>query len=199
MPGIERIASGQSIGLVLAGAVAFAAAFWFRLPHAPQSDRAASLEVNATLGGDDEAGRTTNAFAGMVLIPGGEFVMGSNASGAWPDEKPAHRVSVSGFWMDATEVTNQQFAEFVAATGYVTTAERTPTVEEILANSPEGTPPPSPDLLVAGSLVFTPPDSQVPLNDVRRWWTWTPGANWKCPEGPDSNLEQRNDHPVVHV
>ena len=199
MPGIERIASGQSIGLVLAGAVAFAAAFWFRLPHAPQSDRAASLEVNATLGGDDEAGRMTNAFAGMVLIPGGEFVMGSNASGAWPDEKPAHRVSVSGFWMDATEVTNQQFAEFVAATGYVTTAERTPTVEEILANSPEGTPPPSPDLLVAGSLVFTPPDSQVPLNDVRRWWTWTPGANWKCPEGPDSNLEQRNDHPVVHV
>lgn len=199
MRGIACLASGQSLGLVLAGVAAFAGAFWFRLPQAQRSGGAASLEVTVANAGTGQDGVTPESFAGMVRIPGGEFVMGSDTSGAWPDEKPAHRVAVSSFWMDVTEVTNRQFAVFVAATGYVTTAERTPTVEEILANSPEGTPPPSPDLLVAGSLVFTPPNSQVPLNDVRRWWTWTPGANWKCPEGPDSSLNQRNDHPVVHV
>jgi formylglycine-generating enzyme required for sulfatase activity len=101
--------------------------------------------------------------------------------------------------MDTTEVTNAQFAKFVAATGYVTTAERVPTAEELLANSPAGTAPPSPSVLVPGSLVFTPPDHEVPLDDVRRWWTWTPGANWKHPEGPGSELSGREFHPVVHV
>lgn len=136
---------------------------------------------------------------GMLWIPGGEFTMGSDAAGAWPDEQPAHRVSVDGFWMDQTEVTNAQFEAFTAATGYVTTAEKAPTVEELLANSPEGTPAPPPEALVAGSLVFTPPDHAVPLNDVRAWWTWTPGANWRHPEGPASDLKGRENHPVVQV
>lgn len=125
--------------------------------------------------------------------------MGNGSTTVWPDEQPAHRVAVDGFWMDETEVTNTQFAEFVKATGYVTTAEKVPTAEEILANSPPGTPRPSPELLVAGSLVFTLTEHKVPLNDVRAWWTWTPGANWRHPEGPHSDLKDREDHPVVHV
>jgi formylglycine-generating enzyme required for sulfatase activity len=137
--------------------------------------------------------------ADMVWVPGGEFRMGSDSAGAWPDERPAHPVLVDGFWIDATEVTNRQFREFVTETSYVTTAERTPTAEELLANLPEGTPEPEPGDLVAGSLVFMPPDHSVPLNDVRGWWTWTPGANWRQPEGPGSDLSGRDEHPVVHV
>lgn len=124
--------------------------------------------------------------------------MGSSGSTGWPEERPAHRGEVSGFWMDSTEV-HQQFQEFVAAAGYVTTAEIAPTAAELLANSPPGTPAPPPQALVAGSLVFTPPQHAVPLDDVRRWWTWNPGADWKHPEGPNSDLTGRELHPVVHV
>jgi formylglycine-generating enzyme len=137
--------------------------------------------------------------SGMIWIPGGEFEFGTNSELGWPDEKPAHRVRLDGFWMDATEVTNAQFRVFVDATGYLTTAERAPTAEEILAQSPPGTPSPDPSLLVPGSLVFAPPDHEVPLDDIRQWWRWTPGANWRHPEGPGSNLDNRDDHPVVHV
>ncbi len=139
------------------------------------------------------------APAGMVWIPGGEFRMGSNDPLAWDDERPTHPVSVEGFWLDEHEVTNREFAEFVKATGYVTTAEKAPTVEEILANSPPGTAAPDPAVLVPASLVFTPPDHPVPLNNFSQWWVWTPGANWRHPEGPGSNIDERMDHPVVHV
>lgn len=125
--------------------------------------------------------------------------MGADHEDAWPDERPAHRVQVDGFWMDETEVTNAQFRRFVEATGYLTTAEKTPTREEILAQLPPGTPAPPPESLVPGSLVFTPPDHAIPLDNVAQWWTWTPGANWQHPEGPDSNLDGRDDHPVVQV
>jgi formylglycine-generating enzyme required for sulfatase activity len=135
----------------------------------------------------------------MVWIAGGEFTMGSDDPMAWPDEGPPHRVRVAGFFLDAHEVTNAQFAEFVNATGYVTTAEKAPDVEAILAQVPPGTPPPPKELLVPGSLVFTPPDSVVPLDDVGRWWAWTPGASWRQPEGPGSSIGDRPDHPVVHV
>lgn len=135
----------------------------------------------------------------MVWIEGGEFWMGSNDDAAWDDEKPAHRVRVDGFWIDTTEVTNAEFQAFVTATRYVTTAERAPTVEEILAQSPPGAPAPPAELLVPGSLVFTPPDHSVPLNDVSQWWTWTRGANRQHPEGPASDLTGREQHPVVHV
>ena len=136
---------------------------------------------------------------GMAWIPGGEFLMGSDADAAWRDESPAHRVSVRGFWMDRTEVTNAQFRAFVEATGYVTTAERPPDLAEIMKQVPPGTPPPPKESLVAGSLVFTPPAGRVPLDDVSRWWTWTPGADWKHPEGPGSDVAGRDAHPVVHV
>lgn len=152
--------------------------------------------VAASAPGNDPAQPTPSS---MVWIPGGEFRMGSDESTARSDEQPAHRVRVGGFWIDATEVTNRQFEEFVRATAYTTTAERSPVADELLANLPEGTPPPDPALLVPGSLVFTPPDHAVPLDDVRLWWTWTPGANWRHPEGPDSDLVGREEHPVVQV
>jgi formylglycine-generating enzyme required for sulfatase activity len=135
----------------------------------------------------------------MVWIPGGAFTMGTDSDLAWPDETPAHRVRVDGFWMDQTEVTNAQFQAFVAATGYVTTAEKPPSLEEIMSQSPPGTPPPPRENLVPGSLVFTPPAGPVDLRDFSRWWTWTPGASWRHPEGPGSSIEGRNDHPVVQV
>jgi sulfatase modifying factor 1 len=136
---------------------------------------------------------------GMVWIPGGEFTMGSDSKEAWDDEKPTHRVRVDGFWMDETEVTNSQFLRFVEETGYVTTAEQPPNAEEILRQLPPGTPPPPKENLVPGALVFTPTKGPVPLNDVAQWWKWTPDASWKHPEGPKSNLEGRENHPVVHV
>jgi formylglycine-generating enzyme required for sulfatase activity len=137
---------------------------------------------------------------GMVWIPGGEFTMGTEAEIGWPDEKPAHRVRVDGFWMDETAVTNAQFREFVEATGYVTTAEQPVDAEEILRQLPPGTPPPPKENLVPGSLVFQPTSGPVQdFRDFSQWWHWTPGANWKHPEGRGSSIEGKEDHPVVHV
>ena len=136
---------------------------------------------------------------GMVWIPGGEFTMGTDSDLGWPDEKPAHRVCVDGFWMDATEVTNAQFRAFVAATSYVTTAEKPPSLEEIMSQSPPGTPPPPSEKLVPGSLMFRPTPGPVDLRDYSQWWHWTSGASWRHPEGPNSNLDGRENHPVVHV
>lgn len=137
--------------------------------------------------------------SGMVWIPGGEFIMGSDNREAKKDEQPPHRVKVDGFWMDETPVTNRQFREFVEATGYVTTAEKAPTLEEIMSQVPPGTPPPSPELLVPASLVFKPTNGPVSLKNKNIWWEWKPGANWKHPLGPNSSLEGKEDHPVVQV
>ena len=128
--------------------------------------------------------------AGMVWIPGGEFSMGSEEP-AFRDARPIHRVRVDGFWMDATEVTNAQFAKFVEATGYVTIAERTPKAEDFPGAPPEN--------LVAGSIVFTPPAGPVPLDTHFHWWSYVKGANWRHPEGPASDLKGRENYPVVHV
>jgi formylglycine-generating enzyme len=138
---------------------------------------------------------------GMVWIPGGEFTMGAaaptgidhNAVGmhATEDSRPVHRVAVRAFWIDATEVTNEQFARFVDATGYRTVAEIPPRAEDF-----PGAPP---ELLVPGSAVFRSPETRVPLDDHSRWWAWVPGASWRHPEGPQSGIEGRDDHPVVHV
>ncbi len=125
--------------------------------------------------------------------------MGNSGEDAWPDEQPQHRVRVPGFFIDMTEVTNADFRKFVTATKYVTTAEKSPTAEEILAQSPPGTPAPSPELLVPGALVFTQSQEAVPLDNVANWWKWTPGACWQHPEGPDSDLTGREQHPVVQV
>ncbi|MDR3638542.1 MAG: formylglycine-generating enzyme family protein [Isosphaeraceae bacterium] len=136
---------------------------------------------------------------GMAWIPGGEFLMGTDSELGWPDERPAHRVRVDGFWIDRTEVTNAQFRAFVAATGYITTAERAPELDEIMKQSPPGTPPPAPEMLVPGSLVFQPTAGRVDLHDFSQWWHWTPGASWRHPEGPGSDLAGKDEHPVVHV
>jgi formylglycine-generating enzyme required for sulfatase activity len=145
------------------------------------------------------AQRAISAPSGMVWIPGGEFTMGTDADLGWAEEKPAHRVRVDSFWMDETDVTNAQFRRFVEATNYVTTAEKPPNAEEILAQMPPGTPRPPKENLVAGSLVFTQTKGPVSLRDFSQWWTWTPGANWQHPGGPNSNIDGKDDHPVVHV
>jgi formylglycine-generating enzyme required for sulfatase activity len=144
--------------------------------------------------GDVRAG---DAPPGMAWVPGGTFTMGTDD--AFADERPPHPVRVSGFWMDATEVTNAAFRAFVDATGYVTTAERVPDVAELLAQLPPDTPPPDPALLVPGSLVFHATERPVPLDSVGSWWSWTPGASWRHPGGPDSTLDGLDGHPVVHV
>src|SRR4051812_11519766 len=107
--------------------------------------------------------RQQSAPPGMTWVPGGEFTMGTDADLGRPDEKPAHRVTVAGFWMDETEVTNAQFRAFVAATGYVTTAERPVDAGAILRQLPPGTPAPPPERLAPGSLVFTPTAGPVKL------------------------------------
>jgi formylglycine-generating enzyme required for sulfatase activity len=145
------------------------------------------------------AKRPPGRLPGMVLVPGGTFVMGTDSELAWPDERPAHRVRVDPFWMDEHEVSNAQFHAFVEATGYVTTAEKAPTVEEILAQSPPGTPPPAPEALVPGALVFEPTSGPVDLHDYAQWWHWTPGASWQHPEGPGSTIAGKDAHPVVQV
>ena len=102
---------------------------------------------------------------GMIWIAGGNFTMGTDDPTAYPHEQPAHPVKVKGFWMDATEVTNAQYKEFVDATGWVTLAEQAPTWEELQQQLPAGTPRPPDSVLVAGALVFTPPKEPVTLND----------------------------------
>ncbi|MFL9991872.1 formylglycine-generating enzyme family protein [Paraburkholderia sediminicola] len=135
----------------------------------------------------------------MVWIPGGEFAMGSDHQHAQPNEGPAHRVKVSGYWIDRYDVTNADFARFVAATGYVTTAERKPRWEDLAVQLPPGTPKPADSVLVPGALVFAGTDAPVPLEDYSRWWKFVPGANWRHPTGPDSNITGKNKHPVVQV
>lgn len=125
--------------------------------------------------------------------------MGSDMEISRPDEKPAHKVKLDGFWMDETEVTNAQFREFVKATGYVTTAEKPPDLNEIMKQLPPGTKPPPKEVMVPGSLVFFPPDQKIPLQYVGMYWKWVPGADWKHPRGPESGIEGLDNHPVVHV
>lgn len=142
---------------------------------------------------------TDETPAGMVWIPGGEFTMGTNDERAYHHERPAHRVKVDGFWMDKTEVTNGQFKKFVDATGYITVAEREPDWEELKKQLPPGTPRPHDSLMVSGSLVFSPPEGPVKLNDYSQWWVWKPGANWRHPGGKGNDLSGLSEHPVVHV
>ncbi len=164
---------------------------------APVASRASAISITTPerIASQTAAARTE----GMVWIPGGEFSMGSIDPLARPDEAPVHRVHVDGFWIDTHEVTNAQFAEFVDETGYVTIAERKVDWQELRKQMPEGTPKPDDAVLQPGSLVFTPPDRPVDLRRFGLWWTWTAGANWRQPEGPGSSVEDRMDHPVVHV
>jgi len=142
---------------------------------------------------------TSKDHPGMVWIPGGEFEQGGDNEQAADDEYPKHKVKVDGFWMDATEVTNAQFAEFIKETGYVTVAEKKPDWEELKKQLSPGTPKPDDSLLVASSLVFKAPPMDVSLNDYSQWWEWKKGADWKHPHGPGSNIDDKGNYPVVHV
>lgn len=136
---------------------------------------------------------------GMVWIPGGEFSMGSNVEdeslcsikGVTKDAAPIHRVYVDGYYMDKTEVTNEQFEAFVKATGYITLAEKKPTIEEY-PNVPV-------ENLIAGSAVFTPTPAKVDLNNYMQWWSYVGGADWRHPEGPMSSIKGKEKYPVVQV
>ena len=136
---------------------------------------------------------------GMAWIPRGEFTMGNADPESPPVERPAHQVSLNGFWMDVNEVTNARFREFVDATGYVTTAEKPIDWESLNKELPPGTPMPSSDRLAPGSLVFTDPGRAVSLDDPANWWRWVAGANWRHPDGPESSITGKDEHPVVHV
>ena len=128
-------------------------------------------------------------FPNMIWIPGGTFRMGSDKH--YTEEAPAHRVTIGGFWIDRTPVTNRRFKQFVRATGHKTLAEIPP--------DPKNYPGALPHMLYAGSLVFTPPHRPVDLKNFSEWWAYTKGADWRQPYGPKSNINTRDNHPVVHV
>jgi formylglycine-generating enzyme required for sulfatase activity len=127
--------------------------------------------------------------ADMIFLPGGTFRMGSDKH--YPEEAPVHRVTVDGFFIDCAPVTNREFRKFVNATGYVTFAETKPKAEDY--------PGALPQMLKAGSLVFTPPKHPVDLKDWSQWWNFKFGADWRRPYGPRSSISGMDDHPVVHV
>jgi formylglycine-generating enzyme required for sulfatase activity len=139
---------------------------------------------------------------GMVWIPGGSFIQGAVPQDkmAMQQEKPQHPVMVDGFFMDIHEVTNAQFSTFVNETGYITIAEREIDWEDMKNQLPEGTPKPHDSILQPGSLLFKKVKSTVPnLYDFSQWWQWSIGVNWRHPSGPESTLEGKDDHPVVHI
>lgn len=159
-----------------------------RLPDPAAANAPDAGEIEPTEVRDEKP--VEKAPEGMVWIPPGKFSMGS-AYEPFGDARPIHTVELDGFWMDETPVTNRQFAAFVEATGYVTIAERKPKAEDF-----PGVPA---EALVPGSLVFTPTDGPVPLGNYAAWWNYVPGASWRHPEGPESNIAGRDDHPVVQI
>ncbi|MBN8597319.1 MAG: formylglycine-generating enzyme family protein [Planctomycetes bacterium] len=184
--------------MTAAGALVFGVSTSLAQVARPQE---ATPNANAGFGPtiENKSPAPTPAPSGMVWIPGGEYSMGSDdptplvcgGPDSMPDARPVHRVYVDGFWMDITEVTNAQFAEFVKATGYRTVAEIAPTKEEFPTAPPEN--------LKAGSTVFTPTDKPVALNNHFQWWRYQHGANWRHPDGPDSNIDGKENYPVVHI
>jgi formylglycine-generating enzyme len=131
----------------------------------------------------------TSPDTDMVWIPGGEFRMGSDRH--YPEERPVHRVTVDGFWMDRHPVTNAEFERFVAATGHLTFAESPP--------DPADYPGALPEMLYAGSLVFVKPPGPVDRSRIGNWWQYMRGADWRHPRGPSNSLEGLERHPAVHV
>jgi formylglycine-generating enzyme len=149
----------------------------------PDVASVAKVQINKTLA-------PVPAPEGMVWVPGGVFWMGCEDC-EMPDALPVHLVTVDGFWMDAAPVTNTQFQKFVESTGYKTIAERAP--------DPKDFPDVPKEKLVAGSAVFTPPLTEVSLNNLLNWWKYVPGASWRRPEGPQSDLKGREDHPAIQI
>ena len=126
---------------------------------------------------------------GLVFVPGQRFIMGSDRH--YPEERPSHPVEVDGFRIQARQVTNHDFAQFVDATGYLTVAER--------PLDPADFPGAPVENLQPGSMVFHRTGGPVDLGDLSQWWAWTPGASWRHPNGPGHASPPRTDHPVVHV
>ena len=174
-----RKAAVALVGIALAAGVAYTLGGRPPRPVPAESRAAAAPEpaFSATVPNPDPA--PSPAPAGMKWVPGGEFSMGSvdpvglehGGHDSMPDTRPIHRVYVDAFWMDETELTNAQFAKFVAATRYVTVAERTPRAEDYPTAPKEN--------LVAGSVVFTPPDHEVPLDNHYQWWRYLPGMRFE--------------------
>jgi formylglycine-generating enzyme required for sulfatase activity len=146
-----------------------------------------SSETKSTSGSEP---KPTKATEGMSWIAPGKFWMGVEDP-TMPDARPVREIELSGYWIDQTEVTNRQYEAFVKATGYKTVAEIPPKAEDY--------PGADPKLLVPGSVVFTPPAAEIPLDDFLQWWRWQPGADWRHPEGPESSIADRMDHPVVQI
>jgi formylglycine-generating enzyme required for sulfatase activity len=159
-----------------------------------------AIEVNADKAKD---------FSNMLIIPGGEFEMGGDTPGgfenmpetalAQADELPKHRVKIDSFYMDAHEVSNSQFREFVEATGYVTTAEKPVDWEELKKQLPPNTPKPPEESLQPSSLVFSYAQKGTPKTNLGNWWTFKKNANWRQPYGEGSSIEGKGNHPVVHI
>ena len=204
----EKSGSPRWIWLIAAATVLAASIFltWmFRSAHQP-GESVPALSMSTTSPAVTFVPTVENKIpspekppARMVWIPGGEFSMGAQESPdmnevgmqATRDSRPIYRVYVDAFWMDENDVTNEEFARFVQATGYKTVAERKPRADDFPDAPPEN--------LVAGSVVFSPPDHPVPLNNHFEWWSYVPGANWRHPEGPKSNLKGREKYPVVDI
>jgi formylglycine-generating enzyme required for sulfatase activity len=138
---------------------------------------------------DTDIDRKTPKRANMEFINGGTFMMGSNKF--YPEEKPTHKVTVNGFWIDKCLVTNKEYSDFVSATNYVTVAERPLNPAEFPAVAKVD--------LVPGSMVFEKRNGPVDLNNYANWWRWIKGANWKHPQGPDSSINGLDNHPVVQI
>ncbi len=202
---MKRFAIWMFVGAaVVGGFVAFANTEPKRRPTAENAPAVQSLApVTLTKGfaptKPNPQPAPDSAPEGMVWIPGGEFSMGCNETGdslcgmpgLTADAQPIHRVRVDGFWMDTTEVTNEQFKAFVDATGYVTIAEQKP--------RPEDFPGVPDDKLVAGSTVFTPTTERIPLDNYLQWWRYEHGADWRRPTGPDSNIDGKEKYPAIHI
>lgn len=208
-------------GIFLISACALIAALTWSAQHNPVLDgteTAATTEPGSDESTDSDASNTDAAQAAvpvspaapekpddqrlsnMTWIPGGKFVMGEENEK--PDEFPPHEVEIDGFWMDITEVTNAQFREFVEATNYVTLPEREPELRSIQPGSGLENVEILPEFRKPGSICSLPLTSREEIDPARgaySWWQYVPGADWKHPEGPDSSIEDRMDHPVVHV
>ena len=135
---------------------------------------------------------------GMVFIKGGEFEMGGDNQESMNDEFPKHRVLIKSFWMDETEVTNDEFKKFIEETGYITTAEKAIDWNEIKKDLPPNTQKPHDSLLEPASLVFFETKASN-LYDFTQWWKLKKNANWRQPFGKNSNINNLGNHPVVHV
>lgn len=160
--------------------------------------------LNASCKNETQTTTKTNIQTpkGMVWVEGKTFLQGAKESDkyAMRREKPAHKVKVDGFFIDITEVTNAEFKKFVNETGYITVAERPINWEEMKKELPPNTPKPHDSVLQPGSLIFNKNVNKVAnMGNYSQWWTWEIGANWKHPEGPESNIEGKDNYPVVHI